>query len=54
MLMGKLDAERGLALVQRAAAVGLQRGLHEQAARMERTLGAMKQALRLSEAVRTV
>ncbi len=48
LLTGKVDADRGIALVQRGALLGVRRGMKEQAARMERTLGALKQAIKLS------
>jgi len=49
--LGRLDAERGVAIVQRGALAGVRRGLRDQAARMERTLTAMRRALALSERV---
>ena len=47
-MTGKLDVDRGMALVRRGALLGIRRGLKEQAVRMERTLGALKQAIKLS------
>ncbi len=48
LMTGKLTVERGMVLVQRGALLGLRRGLKEQAARMERTLGALKRTIALS------
>ncbi|XXT15525.1 hypothetical protein WME94_35280 [Sorangium sp. So ce429] len=45
---GRLDAKAGMALVQRSAMAGLHRGLREQAAHMDRTLTALKQAIELA------
>ena len=51
ILTGKLDAERGIELVQRAAVHGLQLGMKEQAKAMERTLRALKQTIDISETI---
>jgi hypothetical protein len=50
ILSGKLDPAEGMRIVQQGALAGFQRGMKEQAARMERTLRALKGAIALSDA----
>lgn len=45
--LSDITPARGIAMVQRAAHVGVQRGLAEQAARMQRTLTALQKAIEL-------
>jgi hypothetical protein len=48
LMAREIDAEKGLTIVERAAAAGLHKGLTQQAARMSRTLAALEKAVALS------
>jgi hypothetical protein len=48
LIAREIDAEKGLTIVERAAAAGLHKGLTQQAARMSRTLAALEKTVALS------